>query len=238
MPEAFVKAAARGAIAIVIVAVVWELAATVVPPFVMPHLGPVLGKIFDLAFAAELARNALASGFRIMAGYLLALLVGLPSGLALRQVPELRFVFGALFAGLAAVPFVLLAPVMILWFGIGSVAPVALAFAAAVFALVGGLMTSRDLARPPAFVSAPPPIKPAAPLAASVVEAARSAFLVAVAAVIVSEMLGSQVGLGYLLEYATSTFDSVTMFAVVIIVGLSSALVSALFRTIEVQVGN
>ena len=229
MPTIFAKAVARGAIAIVIVAIAWEFAATVAPPLAMPHLGPVLGKTFQLLFSADFWTHVLASGFRILAGYLLALLVGIPLGLALRQVPELRFALGALFAGLAAIPFVLLAPVVILWFGIGSVAPVVLAVAAAGFALVSGLMTSRDTGGPAA--SAP------APLAPSVVESARTAFLVAVAAVVVSEMLGSQVGLGYLLTYATSTFDVLTMFAVVIIVGLPCALVSALFRAIEVQVG-
>lgn len=236
MPAIFAKAAARGAIAMAIVVVAWELAATALPSFVMPHLGPVLGKTVELASSADFWTHALASASRILVGYLMALVVGVPLGLALRQVPELRFAFGALFAGLAAVPFVLLVPVTILWFGIGSRAPIALAFAAAGFALVSGLMAVPNSAKPVAPGGMPPTVA-AVPLAPQVVEAARTALLVAVGAVLVSEMIGSQAGFGYLVMYATSTFDVATMFAVVIIVALPCAFISALLRAIEVQAG-
>jgi len=237
MPGIFVKAIARGAIAIAIVVIAWELAATVLPPFFIPHLGLVLGKMFQMALTPDLWTHALVSFSRIVAGYLMALVVGVPIGLILRQVPELRFVFGALFAGLAAVPFVLLAPVMVFWFGIANGAKIALAFAAAVFALVSDLMTSRDPAKPSAPGGMPSAATAAVPLAPQVIEAARTAFLVAVGAVLVSEMLGSQNGLGYLLMFATSTFDTVTVFAVVLIVALPCAFFNALLRSIEVQVG-
>jgi NitT/TauT family transport system permease protein len=237
MPEVFGKALARGAIAIVIVAVAWEIAATVASPLAMPHLGTVFGRIFQLVVTANFWTQAGVSAFRILTGYLLAVLVGLPIGLALRQVPELRFVLGALFAGLAAVPFVLLAPVMTLWFGLGNGAQVALAFAAAGFVLINELATVRAPVNPPAPGGMPPAASKPPPLAPSVVAAARSSFLVAIGAVLVSEMLASQAGLGYLMMYAESTFDVATIFAVVIIVALPCALISALLRSIEAQVG-
>lgn len=236
MPSMFLKAVARGAIAIAIVVIVWELAATVSSPFVIPHLGPVFGKMLELVLAANFWTHASATAFRVLAGYLMALVVGLPIGLALRHVPELRFALGALFAGLAAVPFVVLAPVMVLWFGIGSGAKIALAFAAAGFALVSGLMTSRDPAGP-AAPGMPPAATAGAPLAPSVVEAARTAFLVAVGAVLVGEIMAAPTGLGNLLVTAMSMFDTVTMFAVVLIVALPCACISAFLRSIEAQVG-
>ena len=200
MPEVFAKALARGAIAIVIVAVAWELAATAVAsPILMPHLGAVFGQIFQLVGTANFWTQAGVSTSRILAGYLLALLVGLPIGLAMRQAPELRFAVGALFAGLAAVPFVLLAPVMLLWFGIGGGAKIALAFAAAGFMLINDLATVRGRTSPSEFGGMQPAAKTDwAPLAPSVVAAARTSFLVAVGAVLVSEMLAAQGGLGYL----------------------------------------
>jgi NitT/TauT family transport system permease protein len=238
MPEVFGKALARGAIAIVIVAVAWELAAAVASPLTMPHLGSAFARIFQLVVTADFWTQAGVSAFRIFAGYLLALLGGLPIGLALRQVPELRFALGALFAGLAAVPFVLLAPFTILWLGINSGAQIALAFAAAGFVLISELAAVRAPASLPASGGMPPAAKTDwAPLAPSIVAAARSSFLVAVGAVLASEMLASHAGLGYLLMYATSTFDVATMFAVVIIVALLCALISALLRSIEAQVG-
>ena len=238
MAAVFVRALARGAIAIVIVAVAWEIGAAIASPLAMPHLGSVFGQMFHMVVTANFWSQAAVSAFRILAGYVLALLVGLPIGLALRQVPELRFALGALFAGLAAVPFVLLAPVMILWLGIGSGAQIALAFAAAGFVLINELGTVRAPPSLPASGIMPPAAKTDwAPLAPSVVAAARSSFLVAVGAVLVSEMLGSQAGLGYLLMYATSTFDVAAMFAVVIIVALPCAFISALLRSIEAQVG-
>ena len=237
MPSIFAKAAARGAIAIAFVIVVWELVASAMPPFVMPHLGPVIGKMVELVLSADFWTHVLASAPRVLVGYLMALVVGVPLGLALRQVPELRFVFGALFAGLAAVPFVLLVPVTILWFGIGNSAPIALAFAAAGFALVSGLMASANSAKPAAPDGTSPTVIAGTPLAPSVIEAARTAFLVAVGAVLVSEMLGSRAGLGYLLTFTASTFDTVTMFAVVLVVALPCAFISALLRAIETQVG-
>jgi NitT/TauT family transport system permease protein len=237
MPEIFVKAVVRCVIAIAIVVLVWEGVAAVVPPYVLPHLGPVLGKIVESLFTGDLATHVLASVFRIVTGYVMALVIGLPLGLALRQVPELRFALGALFAGLAAVPFVLLAPLTILWGGFGSGPKIGLAFAAAGFALVNGLMTSGEAIGPSAPGDGPSAAVASAPLAPSVVEAVRTAFLVAVGAVLVSEMLGSQTGLGYLMMYATSTMDIAAVFAVVIVVALPCALVSAFLRSIAVQVG-
>src|SRR5262249_57717217 len=76
-----------------------------------------------------------------------------------------------------------------------------------------------------------------APLAPSVVEAARTAFLVAVGAVLVGEIMAAPTGLGNLLVTAMSMFDTVTMFAVVLIVALPCACISAFLRSIEAQVG-
>jgi NitT/TauT family transport system permease protein len=238
MPSTFAKAIARGAIAIVIVVIAWELAAAIASPYLMPHLAPVLGKMVQLVVTADFWTHASATLFRIFTGYVLALLFGLPLGLGLRLVPELRFAVGALFAGLAAVPFVLLAPVTILWFGLANGSKIALAFAAAGFVLIGELMGPQASAGAPASGDLPPPPPTDhAPLGPGIVQALRFSFLVAVGAVLVGEMLGSQSGLGYLVTYAMSMFDIVTMFAVAIMVALPCALISALLRSIEVQVG-
>ena len=77
------------------------------PPIVLSHVGPVLGRTVQLLVTADFLTNVLATAFRVLAGYLLALLVGLPLGLALRVVPELRFAPGPLFAGLAPISFVI-----------------------------------------------------------------------------------------------------------------------------------
>ena len=238
MPSIFAKAIARGAIAIVIVAIAWELAATASSPYVMPHLAPVLGKIVKLVVTADFWTHASATLFRIFAGYVLALLVGLPLGLGLRLAPELRFAVGALFSGLAAVPFVLLAPATILWFGLRNGSKIALAFAAAAVVLIGELTGPQAAASASAAGDLPPPPPTyRAPLGPSVVQALRLSFFVAVGAVLVGEMLGSQTGLGYLVTNAMTMLDVVTMFAVVIMVALPCALISALLRSIEVQVG-
>jgi NitT/TauT family transport system permease protein len=226
--ERFVKAIARGVIAIVIVALLWQLAAVITSnPILMPALPVVFDRLGKLVISASFWGEAGVSVMHLVLGYVPAL-IGIPLGLAFAAVPPLRFLFGGVFNGLAGVPLIAAAPLMTAWFGLGDNGKIMLVFVVALFALTSDVMT--DLARSTARGRAP---EEAPGATRAIIAALRRSFVLAVTAALVGEMLASTHGLGYLLMNSVMIFDVPQTVAVFIVVALPCAVVTAVARGAE-----
>jgi NitT/TauT family transport system permease protein len=106
----------------------------------MPTLPAVLGRVGQLVVSGAFWRDAWVSLQHFGLGYVPAL-IGIPLGIAFAAIPPLRFIFGALFNGLAAAPLIASAPLMTGWFGIGDTGKIALVFVVALVALASEVMT-------------------------------------------------------------------------------------------------
>jgi ABC-type nitrate/sulfonate/bicarbonate transport system permease component len=226
--ERFVKAIARGVIAILIVAILWQLAAVITGnAILMPALPAVFGRLGKLLINASFWGEAGVSVLHLVLGYVPAL-IGIPLGLAFAAVVPLRFLFGGFFNGLAGVPLIASAPLMTGWFGMGDNGKIMLVFVVALFALTSDVMT--DLARS-AVPNRAPEEAPGA--ARAIIAALRRSFVLAVTAALVGEMLASTHGLGYLLMNSIMIFDLPQTVAVFIVVALPCAVVVAIARGAE-----
>jgi NitT/TauT family transport system permease protein len=226
--ENVVKAIARGVIAILILAVVWQAAATVVgDKLLMPALPAVFARLGQLLADVSFWGQAWASFRHFGFGYVPAL-IGIPLGFAFAAVVPLRFIFGGLFNGLAGAPLIASAPLMTFWFKLGDNSKIALVFLVAFVTLTSDVMT--DLAR-----NAAPGVSPEqAPGAARcIVAALRRSFVLAITAALVGEMVASANGLGYLLMNSMAMFDIPMTVAVLVAVILPCAAVVAIARGIE-----
>jgi NitT/TauT family transport system permease protein len=133
---------------VVLVILGWQTAATWDPadhdleatPLRVLHAGLVL-----LA-SGELAPHALASLQELALGFALAVLVGVPLGVAMGRVPRLRHLLDPLVMTAHATPRIALLPVLVLWLGTGLLSKVAVAFLGALFpVLVNTLAGVRQL---------------------------------------------------------------------------------------------
>ncbi len=226
--ESFLKAIARGVIAISMVAVLWQAAAMATGnTLVMPTLPMVLVRLGQLCISIAFWGDALVSLQHLVLGYVPAL-IGIPLGLAFAAVVPLRFIFGGLVNGLAAAPLIASAPLMTGWLGIGDNAKIALVFVVAVFALTSEVMTGLARSAPSAGTPDEAP-----GMARCIVAALRRSFVLAVTAVLVGEMLASARGLGHLLINSMMMFDFPQTVAVLVVVALPCALVAAIARGVE-----
>ena len=220
-------AAARGAIALAIAAVIWSVAAAVVgSPMTLPDLPTAVARLAQLAVTFSFWSEAWLSLQRLILGYGAAMLVGIPLGLVLAEVQALRFIAGGLVNGLAGIPLLALAPFMAVWFGIGDGSKVALAFAVAVFPIMSDITSGLARGKSHATEASPNATR-------CVLATLRRALVLAVAAVLIGEMVAATHGLGYLMMTSVATFDTATLAAVTLVAALPCAFVVSLIRWIE-----
>jgi len=227
-PNSVVMAIASGVIGLVILAILWQAAAMAVGDArLVPSLPAVLARLGQLLISGLFWSEALVSLQHFVVGYVPAL-IGIPLGLAFAAVMPLRIVLGGLVNGLAAAPLIASAPLLTGWFGIGDGAKIALVFVVAFFALTSDVMTG--LAAGAASGKAPDEAPGAA---RCIIAALRRSFVLAVAAMLVGEIVASAHGLGYLLMNSMMVFDFPQTVAVLLAVALPCAVVAGAARWIE-----
>ena len=133
---------AAGAICLGTLGLVWALLTAgpveerIISPAVIGSPGEILGSFKSLWFERALTRNLLASLWRVVRGFGLAALVGVPLGIACGAWPK----FGALIAPISIfgrnVPISALVPLTLLWFGIEELQKVMFLFLACVMFVV------------------------------------------------------------------------------------------------------
>jgi NitT/TauT family transport system permease protein len=186
----------------------WHLAVRWTGSDIFPTPGEVVTGTVELARKGVLLKYIVASLFRVSAGYLLAVVIGIPAGLLMGWFGRARMAFNPALQVLRPISPIAWIPVAILWFGVSDLAPIFLIFLASLFPIVTSAMaavqniqlnyiraarnfgiTGLDLFRQVIFPASLPQILTGLRLALGV------AWLVVVAA----EMIAVNSGLGYLI---------------------------------------
>jgi NitT/TauT family transport system permease protein len=186
----------------------WHLAVRWTGSDIFPTPREVAVGTIELATQGVLFKYIVASLFRVGAGYLLAVAVGIPAGLLMGWFDRARMAFNPALQVLRPISPIAWIPVAILWFGVSDAAPIFLIFLASLFPIVTSAMaavqniqlnyiraarnfgiTGLDLFRQVVFPASLPQILTGLRLALGV------AWLVVVAA----EMIAVNSGLGYLI---------------------------------------
>lgn len=182
-----------------------------------------------LVATGELQHHVAVSAAEFAWGYGLAAVIGIPLGVLMATSRVLRSVLDPWVAAMYATPRIALAPLFILWLGIGLASKIALVFLSALFPILVNTLTGVRV------------------VDAELVEAARSfgagrrdvfvkvlipasiPFIVAglrlglgrgLIGVVVGELLGSTAGVGYMIHSAGQTFDTATLFVGVVVLAL------------------
>jgi ABC-type nitrate/sulfonate/bicarbonate transport system permease component len=103
-----------------------------ISPAILPSPGEVIGAIPNLLFERDLGKSIFATLSRVLMGFSLALVVGIPLGVLAASWRALEAFLKPIVIPMSNVPVAALIPLTILWFGIGESQKVMFIFVAAV----------------------------------------------------------------------------------------------------------
>jgi NitT/TauT family transport system permease protein len=211
---------------LVILLLLWQFLVT---PATLPYFSrPTLigAKLWELFSHQEIYRHISVTLSEIAIGYAIGAVFGLSLGFALGRSQFLSAALQPYILGLYSVPKIALAPVFIVWLGLGMASKVAVVFIASFFLVFfntysGLISMNEELVRLARLMGASWPqvtmrvILPAA--ADQVFLGLRTAVPYAVIGAVIGEYIGSNEGLGYFILYASQTYDASSLFSGIII---------------------
>jgi NitT/TauT family transport system permease protein len=241
-----VRSLRRGAVTLIAVAVIYQVAAKsgVFATALMPPLGAVAQTLLGSLLDGTMLEHAAATMYRVLCGFGLAVFIGLPLGILMgRFRPVENFVL-PLASALMPIPSLAWIPVFILWFGLGNAVAILIVFYAALFPMLlnawsgvravnplwlraAGAMGANESALFWKVI-----IPGASPF---IITGLRQSFLRSWVAVIGAEMLAaSNFGLGWVIFDAKEFLNTDVMLAALVVIGLIGFLTERLvFGSLE-----
>lgn len=214
----------------------------VVHPILLPEFTDAVVALGDVVTADGFSVHLTRTLSEIGLGFLLGTAIGLFLGIGLSSFPLLRRAYFPLLAGFEAIPGIVLAPVVITWLGFGLSgkvvqAAIACFFPVFVTTLVGLSMVSENELKLMRMMHATRwqvmgklRIRSAMP---AIFGGLKIAITTATIGAIVSEFVGSDAGLGYLLLRYKGSYDTPAMFALIFIFGLIGVISFLLLEFLE-----
>ena len=212
-------------------ALAWEIAARSgrFSPLIVPSLTRIGYQLWLLATQPESLAEVWYSVARGLGGFALAAVVGVGLGVVMGRSALAAACLGPIFSGTYPIPKIALLPIFIYLFGIGSLSKVLLVFLECLYPIVittqaGGRAVSRVLVWSAANMGASrgrilwSVVVPAT--APFIFAGFRIAMPIAMIVVIITEMIGSADGLGYLVMYSLASFKTDRMLAAVVVIAL------------------
>lgn len=222
---------------------VWEIGSRFVidNPLFLAAPSQIVVSIVHLT-EGRLLHDVAISGLEFFVGYILAAFVGIALGVPMATSAAARAALEPWVVGLYATPTIALAPLFILWMGIGIWSKVAVVFILAVFPVIlnteAGLratsyqliemVRSFDANRHQIFwkVSLPSSL----PFIFAGLKIAIGRGLIGV---VVAELFGSRAGLGQLISESAETFNMPNLFAAVVLLALTGIALTSAFARLE-----
>jgi len=211
--------------------ILWETAARsgLFSPLIVPPVTRIGYQLWLLATQPESLVEAWYSVARGLGGFALAAVVGAALGVVMGRSALAAACLGPIFSGTYPIPKIALFPIFIYLFGIGSLSKVLLVFLECLYPIVittqaGGRAVNRVLVGSAANMGASRArilwsvVLPAT--APFVFAGFRIAMPIAMVVVIITEMISSADGLGYLVMYSLASFKTDRMLAVVLVIAL------------------
>lgn len=213
----------EGLLSIVIGIAVWELAVRafartsliVVPP------SAIVQALIELVRTGELQKHIWASFLAGLYGYVSAAGTGIAVGMLMARRQTLQNVLDPWVAALYATPQIALAPLFVVWLGIGLGSKVCVVFLVAVFPILVNAFTGVKVIDPELVEAARSVgaserqvffkvlVPGALPL---IVSGLRLGLGRALIGIVVGELVGASAGLGYLISVSAQTFDTASLF--------------------------
>jgi NitT/TauT family transport system permease protein len=221
---------------------VWEAGCRLlaVPPFILPTPSASLGALWT--YLGPIAFNAVFTFWVTLLGFAIAVGFGLVLGVLIGASPLAYAALNPLLIGFNSIPKVAIVPILVIWFGIGTVPAVLTAFLISFFPIAVNVATGiatlepelkdvlRSLGARPIDILLKVGLPRAMPyFFASLKVAVTLAFVGSV----ISETIAGNRGIGYLMLQASSSFNVPLVFAGLIVVAAMGIVMYAAFAILE-----
>ncbi|SON54052.1 putative aliphatic sulfonates transport permease protein SsuC [Hartmannibacter diazotrophicus] len=222
----------------------WEFISRVIVGSTLFLAAPtqVFGAMVKLARTGELQYHMWVSGLEFVIGYVGACILGIAVGMLISSSAPAKQALQPWISGLYATPTVALAPLFILWFGVGIVSKIVVVAILVVFPVIinteTGLRTTStqlvEMVRSFGASRRQVFLKVALPSALPFIFAGlRLGIGRGLIGVVVAELFGARAGLGQLISQSAETFNMPELFAGVSILALSGILLTSGFQWLE-----
>jgi len=233
---------------VILVFAAWWYATEVaraVSPFILPSPSAVLDGLLRISrgyMGSSLTGHLTASLAVMLAGFFMALAIGIPLGIAMAWFPWMERLFGPLLAVLRPIPPPAWIPLAILWFGIGLGGKVFIVFVAAlvpvlVNAYVGCrevpqnlIAAGRTLGAGNRTILAEIVLPSAAPV---ILTGVRISLGVAWATIVAAELVVADRGFGFLIMNGYRNFEANIMAGGMLLIAVVGVLMNACFVLLE-----
>jgi NitT/TauT family transport system permease protein len=133
-----IRSVCRGALTLLLVAVVYEALARSgwFAPALMPTLERIAGTLVAILADGSMVTHAATTLYRVLFGFSLAILAGLPMGILMGRSRRIENFVLPLASALMPIPSLAWVPVFILWFGLGNTVSILIVFYASLFPML------------------------------------------------------------------------------------------------------
>jgi NitT/TauT family transport system permease protein len=225
----------------------WEFASrtALIDPMFSSSPSKVLITGWELLSNGTLLKHTLASGKVFLTGFGLAVLLGVPIGVALGWFKFFNRAFSPLVSAFYTMPRIALMPLFIIWFGLGMGSKVALILLSAIFPLIVNMQVAMqnidaDYKRVGiAYGASQWQLFWTIALPSSVpflLTGLRLAMGRGLLGVVAAEVFGGAEGLGYLIQYAGATFQIDIVFVGVVVIAAFGVLLDRSFLLVSRRV--
>jgi NitT/TauT family transport system permease protein len=198
--------------------------------------------LYNLAISGQLWRHVGVSAAEFALGYVIACILGVALGLAMASSVTMKQALQPWVSGLYATPTIALAPLFILWFGIGIWSKVIVVISLVLFPVAinteAGLRTTserliemlRSFGATPRQIFLKVSLPSAVPFILAGLKLGIGRGLIGV---VVAELFGSRAGLGRLISQSADAFNMPELFAGVVVLAFAGIVMTAGFGWLE-----
>ncbi len=216
---------------VLVVMVAWEVIARWVVHNVniLPPLSAVAAKGLQLAENTDLFYHSFFTLQRAGEGFVAAIIVGILLGFAMERFKFFEFLFEPMFSLSYPIPKISVYPIFIFVFGLGNTSKVALVFLECMYPIVVAtyygtrsvnplyIWAARNMGASQRDIFRKVVVPAAAPY---IFSGLRVAMPISLVVVTIREMIGSNKGLGFLIVYASASFQSTTAFVAIVTIAI------------------
>ena len=242
MPQKAMSQRAAFWLSLIAGAVLWEVVGRAMPTAFMVPLSATLVRLWELVTAGSLLAQLANSAMLFVTGLAIAMLVGMPLGLLLARAPWVRIGFEPYLMVLYATPMVALIPFILSIMGFGFWPKVLVVFLFAVFPILYNTVEGARSLKPElievarSFRSGEWALWHEVMLPYTLpftMTGVRLAIGRALVGTVAAEFFLSSTGIGQLIMSASQNFDTATVFAAILVIGLIGVALMNVGRRIE-----
>jgi NitT/TauT family transport system permease protein len=225
--------------------IIWQLCSPFINPLFGTYPSAIVAAFWKLAASGKLAAALIDSLRPFVAGYALAVIIGVPLGLVIGRFRVLEAAIGIYITAGYAMPLVALVPLLVLWLGLGFTVKVAIIWLMSVFPIcintwLGVTAVPKALIEVgKSFVAPNHVILRRIILPATlpyIMAGLRLSLGRAVVAMVVAEFFTSISGLGAIIQSSANNYDTATTFVPIIIIMLLAVSLNYCVGAIERRV--